>query len=112
MGVLQRNVKGTELPVSDTKPDISEVLMRASEERPSGKARPYVGPSLLSATLSIVGNIESTDGDIQIDSRSKEKFAVTQSASETEPTSKAWLSAKPSNSLGLSMVRSKQNPFY
>jgi cytoskeletal protein CcmA (bactofilin family) len=69
MGVLLRNGKGTESPASDTKPSIPELLERPSEQRSSGQAHPYVGPSLLSATLSIIGNLESTGGDIQIDGR-------------------------------------------
>lgn len=69
MGVLARNIKGSEPLVTDTTRELYSAPPRAQESTPpSTSPNRYAGPSIISAALTIVGRLESA-ADIQIDGK-------------------------------------------
>ena len=71
MGVLARNIKGSE-PISDALRESSSSPARAPEygvpqNAPQASSR-YAGPSIISAGLTVIGRLECS-GDIQIDGK-------------------------------------------
>jgi cytoskeletal protein CcmA (bactofilin family) len=68
MGVLARNIKGSEPVVTDTAREIYSAPPRAQEQTPLASPNRHAGPSIISAALTVIGRLECA-ADIQIDGK-------------------------------------------